>query len=136
MIVVEDCAIQLFKTNRYAFRTMTPNAFEHLVVKAIDTLPNTVINALDNVAICIEDDSPDGDCLGEYIGISQIERGNDYAAALPDKIVLYRLAILDAAGEDPRAIEEEIRRTLWHELAHHFGWSDDVLERVEQQKGW
>jgi len=115
---------------------MTLDHFEQLVARAIDALPDHVLGALDNVAICVEDDCIEGDRLGEYIGISQIERGNDYAGVLPDKIVLYRLAILDEVGTDPKAIEEEIRRTLWHEIAHHFGWDDDVLHAAEARKGW
>lgn len=115
---------------------MTHSQFEQLVAQAIDQLPEHIISMLDNVAVCVEDDSEEGDRLGEYLGISQIERGNEYAGVLPDKIVLYRLAILDEAGEDPKAVEEEIRRTLWHEIAHHFGWQDDVLHEAETRRGW
>lgn len=115
---------------------MDTSRFETLVNDAIDALPDEVMEALDNVAICVEDDSEDGDKLGEYIGVPRPERWGDESGMLPDKIVLYREAICDECEGDPEAIREEIRRTLWHEIAHHLGWDDDVLEDVETKKGW
>lgn len=115
---------------------MDQQAFESLVNAAIDQLPDGVINALDNVAICVEDDSESGELLGEYFGIPRTERYGDESGMLPDKIVLYREAICDECGDDPAEIAEEIRRTLWHEIAHHLGWDDDVLHSVETKKGW
>ncbi len=110
--------------------------FESLVNAALDALPDGVIRTLDNIAVCIEDDSEDGQLLGEYIGIPRPERYGDESGILPDKIVLYRLAICDECEDNPAEIAEEIRRTLWHEIAHHMGWGDEVLERVEKEKGW
>jgi predicted Zn-dependent protease with MMP-like domain len=115
---------------------VTQDQFEQLVNAALDELPDEVINVLDNVAICVEDDSDDGDKLGEYVGVSRIERLGDDTGLLPDKIVLYRQAICDECDGDEATIAKEIRRTLWHEIAHHLGWDDDVLETVENQKGW
>lgn len=115
---------------------MTHDAFERLVVAALDALPTKVAGALDNVAFCVEDDSDDGDLLGEYVGIPRTERTGDDSGSLPDKIILYRLAICDECADDEAAIAEEIRRTLWHEIAHHLGWDDDVLSRIENEKGW
>lgn len=114
---------------------MDAKTFETLVNEALDALPDEVIFALDNVAVCVEDDCEDGDKLGEYIGIPRPERF-DESGVLPDKIVLYRLPIVDECDGDHGEIAEEIRRTLWHEIAHHLGWDDDVLESVETEKGW
>lgn len=115
---------------------MDQSEFEMLVHQALDALPDDVVAQLDNVAFCVEDDSEDGDKLGEYIGVPRPERWGDESGVLPDKIVLYRLAICDDCGDDPAEIAEEIRRTLWHEIAHHLGWDDDVLEARETEKGW
>lgn len=114
---------------------MTHEEFERLVVAAIDALPDDVANELDNVAFCVEDDCED-DLLGEYIGIPRTERSGDDSGSLPDKIVLYRLAIVDECDGNAADIAEEIRRTLWHEIAHHLGWDDDVLHEIETKKGW
>jgi predicted Zn-dependent protease with MMP-like domain len=115
---------------------MTHDAFERLVIAAIDALPSEVADALDNVAFCVEDDSEDGELLGEYIGIPRTERIGDDSGSLPDKIVFYRLAIVDECDGVETEIVEEIRRTLWHEIAHHLGWDDDVLHAIETKKGW
>lgn len=115
---------------------MDHSAFESLVNAAIDALPEDVILALDNVAVCVEDDSEEGDRLGEYVGVPRTERFGDESGMLPDKIILYREAICDECEDDPAEIAEEIRRTLWHEIAHHLGWDDDVLESVETKRGW
>jgi len=115
---------------------MDLETFENLVISAMDALPDGVVEALDNVAVCVEDDSENGDKLGEYLGVPRLERWGDDSGLLPDKIVLYRLAICDECDNDPDAIAEEIRRTLWHEIAHHLGWEEDVLENSEIKKGW
>ena len=117
-------------------RGMTHDQFERLVVAAIDALPEEVASALDNVAFCVEDDSEDGELLGEYIGVPRTERFGDDSGSLPDKIVFYRLAIIDECDGNATEIVEEIRRTLWHEIAHHLGWDDDVLHAIETKKGW
>lgn len=115
---------------------MDQPTFETLVGAALDALPDEVVVQLDNVAFCVEDDSADGDKLGEYVGIPRPERWGDESGQLPDKIILYREAICDECEDDPGRIAEEIRRTLWHEIAHHLGWDDDVLESKETEKGW
>lgn len=112
-------------------------AFEQLVCEVIDAFPQEVTHALNNVAICVEDDSPEGDRLGEYIGIAQIHRDSGYSGVAPDRIVLYQAAIEEECeSEDPEVIREEIRRTLWHEIAHHFGWEEGDLDEAEARRGW
>ena len=110
--------------------------FEALVAQATDALPKDVVEKLDNVAICVEADSEEGDRLGEFVGIAQVDR-LDYTGVLPDRIVLYQDAIEDECGcDDPKLIAEEIRRTLWHEIAHHFGWEEDDVHEAEERRGW
>jgi len=115
---------------------MTSDQFEQLVEKALNRLPQNVVEALDNVAILIEEDSDDGDKLGEYIGVPRVERSDFDIAPLPDRIVLYQRAIEDECDGDPEAIAQEIERTIWHEIAHHLGWDEDALEAAEARRGW
>jgi len=101
----------------------------------MDALPQDVVAALDNVVVCVEDDSEDGDKLGEYLGVPRIERLTE-DVLLPDRIVLYQVAIEEECEHDEERVAEEIRRTLWHEIAHHLGWDEDTLEEAEQKRGW
>jgi predicted Zn-dependent protease with MMP-like domain len=78
----------------------------------------------------IEDENPeDPDLFGLYHGISLPERGSSYAGALPDKISIYRLPLEDEF-EDPAELEDEIRITVLHELAHYFGIDEDRLAEL------
>lgn len=114
---------------------MTFEEFAQLVDEAVEALPNDLVRKLDNVAIVTEAGAPDGP-LGEYFGIPRPDRWGDPTGTLPDKIAIYHAAILDCCGEDPVAVAQEIRRTLWHEIGHHLGWDDDVLEGAESRRGW
>ena len=109
--------------------------FEQLVCEAFDSLPDWVLDRIDNVGICVEDESKDG-LLGLYLGVPQIERWGD-EPLLPDKIVIYQKEIEEEAGSSEETkLREEIFRTIWHEIAHHFGWEEDDLERMERKRGW
>lgn len=110
--------------------------FERLVTEAIDALPSHVASELDNVAFLVEPESPNQDTLGEYIGVPRTERIASDPLELPDRIVLYHADIVDECDGDHAAIKTEIERTLWHEIGHHLGWDDDVIEEVERSKGW
>lgn len=114
---------------------MTFDEFLTAIEHAIAALPEDVVRALDNVAFVAEDGEDDGP-LGEYFGIPRVDRTGDPTGMLPDKIALYHRAITNACGGDVVAMQEEIRRTLWHEIGHHLGWDDDVLERTEVRRGW
>lgn len=101
---------------------------------------------LSNVALTVEDE-PDrevraefdlGDedtLLGLYQGVPHTERGVDYGLVMPDKIVIYRLPILQASGEDRVDVRKIIVDTIWHEVAHHFGLSEDEVEKREYERG-
>ncbi len=107
--------------------------FENHVRRALDSLPAELRRAMSNVEIVIEDENPeDPDLLGLYTGIPLTERDSGYAGALPDKIEIYRLPLEDEFGDDPALLEDEIRITVIHELAHHFGIDDDRLDQL----GW
>ena len=104
--------------------------FEEIVRAALDSLPPELARALDNVAVVVEDENPeDPDLFGLYHGIPLPERGSGYSGALPDRISIYRLPLEDEF-EDPAELEEEIRITVLHELAHYFGIDEDRLAEL------
>jgi predicted Zn-dependent protease with MMP-like domain len=106
--------------------------FEDRVRSAIDSLPAELRRAMSNVEIVVEDENPeDPDIFGLYLGIPLTDR-HDYAGVLPDKIAIYRLPLEAEFGHDPELLEEEIRVTVVHEIAHHFGVDDDRLTEL----GW
>jgi predicted Zn-dependent protease with MMP-like domain len=107
--------------------------FEALVADALDELPSWVQEAMDNVAVVVEDRPPDDEpeLLGLYEGIARTERF-DYTGALPDRITLYRSSIETEAGDDDEELRAVVAETIVHEVAHHFGISDERLEAL----GW
>jgi predicted Zn-dependent protease with MMP-like domain len=106
--------------------------FEDHVRRALDSLPPDLRDAMSNVEIVVEEENPeDPDIFGLYLGIPLPER-HDYAGVLPDKIAIYRRPLEDEFGEDPDLLVNEIRITVVHEIAHHFGIDDDRLAEL----GW
>jgi predicted Zn-dependent protease with MMP-like domain len=106
--------------------------FEEHVRRALDSLPSEVREAMSNVEIVVEDENRDDpDLYGLYLGIPLPER-HDYAGVLPDKIAIYRLPLEAEFGRDRELLEDEIRVTVLHEIAHHFGIDEDRLGEL----GW
>jgi predicted Zn-dependent protease with MMP-like domain len=107
--------------------------FESLVADALDELPGWVQEAMENVAVVVEDRPPadEPDLLGLYEGIAKTEREN-YSGVLPDRITLFRGTIEGEAGNDDEELRAVIAETVVHEVAHHFGISDERLEGL----GW
>jgi predicted Zn-dependent protease with MMP-like domain len=109
------------------------SAFEQLVRDALDELPDDIRGLMTNVAITVEDEAPPGrNLLGLYEGIPRGKRGPYYAGALPDKITIYRLPLERIAGGDPERLWLAVRRTVFHEIAHHFGISDQRLIEIDR----
>jgi predicted Zn-dependent protease with MMP-like domain len=107
--------------------------FEDHVRAALDSLPPRLREAMSNVEIVVEEENrEDPDLFGLYLGIPLTERGEGYAGALPDKIAIYRLPLEEEFGDDPEVLEDEIRITVVHEIAHHFGIDEDRLSEL----GW
>jgi predicted Zn-dependent protease with MMP-like domain len=103
--------------------------FDEHVRRALDSLPPQLAGALKNLAVVVEDENPeDPDLFGLYEGIPLPERG-DWAGSLPDRIAIYRLP-LEESFPDPAELEEEIRITVLHELAHYFGLDEDRLAEL------
>jgi predicted Zn-dependent protease with MMP-like domain len=107
-------------------------SFEDHVRAALDSLPPQLREAMSNVEIVVEDENrEDPDLYGLYLGIPLTER-ESYAGVLPDKIAIYRLPLEEEFGDDPAVLEDEIRITVIHEIAHHFGIDEDRLAEL----GW
>jgi len=113
--------------------SVSADRFEELVVEAIDGLPEWVHQAMDNVSVLIEDYPPSGQpgLLGLYHGIPLSRRGSGYTNVLPDTITLYRASIVAHAGPDGERVRAQVARTVAHEVAHHFGISDDRLRDID-----
>jgi predicted Zn-dependent protease with MMP-like domain len=107
--------------------------FEQLVGEALDELPDDIGKLMTNVAVTIEDEPPPGqNLLGLYQGVPWGKRGPYYAGALPDKITIYRLPLERMAGGDPQRLRFAVRRVVFHEIAHHFGISDQRLVDIDR----
>ena len=107
--------------------------FEEVVERALDSLPEHLARAVSNVQVVIEHEHPtEPDIYGYYSGIPLTERGIGYAGVLPDKISIYRTPLHGDFGHDAALLEDEIRITVLHELAHHFGVEEDRLDEL----GW
>ncbi|MEU5876403.1 metallopeptidase family protein [Spirillospora sp. NPDC047279] len=102
--------------------------FEDLVSEALDTVPPELARAMRNVVIVVEDVSPEPGLLGLYQGVPLTERGDWYAGVLPDHISIYRNEIL-AICETEADVVDEVRITVVHEIAHHFGIDDEWLHQ-------
>jgi len=107
--------------------------FEQLVSDALDELPDDIRGLMTNVAVTVEDEPPPGQpLLGLYEGIPVGKRGPYSAGALPDKITIYRLPLARISGGDPERLRAEVRRVVLHEIAHHFGISDQRLVDIDR----
>ncbi len=99
--------------------------------EALDGLPPEIAARLENVAVGIEEEAPGHPYrLGLYEGVPQTRRTSHYVFALPDRITLYRRPIERRHGRDPDELRRAVRHVLVHEIAHHFGISDDRLREL------
>jgi predicted Zn-dependent protease with MMP-like domain len=111
---------------------MSRQRFEELVGDSLDLIPAEFATAMDNVVILVEDRDPgDPSLLGLYHGVALTERTSEYGGVLPDRITIYREAILDIC-DDEEDVVEEVAITVVHEIAHHFGIDDARLHEL----GW
>lgn len=116
---------------------MNNDKFDAVVRDAMDSLPDWVHDAFDNIEVLVVDEpdqelGPEArDLLGLYVGLPLPERGSDYAGELPDVIYIFRNAHLEM--DLPRdELCQEIAKTLIHEIAHYFGIEDEHLDEI----GW
>jgi predicted Zn-dependent protease with MMP-like domain len=110
-----------------------PEDFEEKVAAALGDLPPDLRAAMSNVEIVIEEEPPAGQpLLGLYQGIPLTLRTSGYAGVAPDKISIYSGPLERLYGHDPKRLRREIRRVVLHEIAHHFGISDERLIELDR----
>jgi predicted Zn-dependent protease with MMP-like domain len=106
--------------------------FEDLVDRGLRLIPRQLLDALDNVAIVIEDhNEEDPSILGLYHGVALTERSVEWPTFLPDKISIYKDALCRYCSSHEQLVEE-VAVTVVHEIGHHFGIDDDRLHEL----GW
>jgi predicted Zn-dependent protease with MMP-like domain len=107
--------------------------YETIVRDALSTLPEKLRTPLQDVAIIVEDEPPPGHpgiLLGLYEGVPFTAWGRDFNGKPPDKITLYRASI-ERVAHSPEEIPHLVRETLWHEIAHYFGYGHDHIRDME-----
>ncbi len=122
--------------------------FENLITQAVEALPEKIRQKLNNVEIVMEEgESPNNSLFGLYHGVSQLHRGSSYGISptLPDKITIWkgtieRFALRQAqdghvatGDDDNQAIASLVRRVVWHEIGHHFGFDEPGIRRLEEK---
>ena len=108
-----------------------PERFEEMVVEALDGMPDELGRLMSNVAVTVEHNRGPRGLLGLYQGIPLPKRTTHYAGVLPDRITIYRHAICAYCNTEAEVVEQ-VRRTVIHEIGHHFGIGDARL----RQLGW
>lgn len=105
--------------------------FEDLVDRAIESVPRALVELIDNCIVVIEPEPPEDDphLLGLYDGIPLTERNSSYSMVLPDRIFIYKSTTL-AMCETYEEVVEEVHITVVHEIAHHFGVTDETLHEL------
>jgi predicted Zn-dependent protease with MMP-like domain len=105
--------------------------FEDMVGEALDDLPADLGRVMRNVAVTVEHDAGPAGLLGLYEGVPLTDRSTQYAGVLPDRITIYRQAICAICRSESEVVEQ-VRRTVVHEVGHHFGIDDARLHEL----GW
>jgi predicted Zn-dependent protease with MMP-like domain len=116
--------------NEYVI-SVEPEPFEQMVAAALDSLPEGLGHMMRNVAVVVEHAPGPRGLLELYQGVPLTSRTSSYAGVMPDKITIYRLAICAICSTETEVIAQ-VRRTVVHEVGHHFGISDERLREL----GW
>lgn len=123
---------------------ITDEQFDKTITWALDQLPDQYVLNMKNVAIVMADDPTpqqrselrlrcNETLFGLYEGIPLTRRGAGYNLVLPDKITLFKNPLRDASltTED---FKNNVRHTLWHEIAHHYGLEHDRIHEIERTR--
>lgn len=108
-----------------------PERFEVMVGEALDSIPGELGELMSNVAVTVQHERGPTGLLGLYQGVPLTRRTRSYAGALPDRITIYRHAICGICNSEAEVVEQ-VRRTVIHEVGHHFGIGDARLREL----GW
>src|SRR5262245_60162099 len=105
---------------------MSRESFAELVDRALDNIPVELARLVHNVVVLVEDEPPEDepDLLGLYDGVALTDRDGWYAGQLPDRILIFRNPLLEMCSTEAE-LADEVRITVVHEIAHHFGIDDD-----------
>ncbi len=124
---------------------MNDQDFDQMITRAMDELPQKYIKGLNNVAIVYADEPDENQSkkahltehsilLGLYEGIPLTQRGAGYNFVLPDKITLFKNSLLRVTN-GPEQLFEQVKRTLWHEIAHYYGLNHDRIDALQAGHG-
>jgi len=102
-----------------------------MVVEALDGLPEQLGDLMSNVAVIVQHTEGPRGLLGLYQGVPLTRRTSTYSGVLPDRITIYRHAICAVCSSEAEVVQQ-VRRTVVHEVGHHFGIGDARL----RQLGW
>jgi len=110
---------------------MDLDTFGRLVDEALAEIPAELTEQIDNCVVLVEEDPPDDepDLLGLYDGVPLTERDTGYAGALPDRIYIFMNPTLAICHTEADVVDE-VHITVVHEIAHHFGISDERLDEL------
>lgn len=111
---------------------MDPERFDALVDEALDAIPDELASLVHNLVVLVEDEPPEhepADLLGLYDGVALTHRDSATPIELPDRVFIFRNPLLDLCGSEEELVEE-VRITVVHEIAHHFGISDARLHEL------
>ncbi len=112
---------------------LTEEEFENLVIEGVEQIPLKFRKLMENISICIDDNPKKLDdgrlLLGLYQGIPRTHRGH-YTQAIPDKITIFKSNI-EKVSKDKEDIKRIVARTVWHEIAHHFGINEEGVRKIE-----
>jgi len=122
---------------------MDHKEFEKIVKEGIKAIPKRFLEKLDNIDIVIEDEPSSWQLrklktrksfliFGLYEGVPKTKRGS-YGMVLPDKITIFKKPI-EKIAQTEKEIREIVKNTIWHEIAHHFGFSEEGVRRAESRR--
>lgn len=125
--------------------TISDKQFDAVISEAFDELPKQYTENMKNVAIVMADDPSEDQrvklrlrchetLFGLYEGIPLTKRGAGYNLVLPDKITLFKNPLLHS-GHDLASFKKQVKHTLWHEIAHHYGLDHDRIHELENKAG-
>jgi len=118
--------------------------FEKLVKESILELPEKIRQKMDNLALCVEKRPTaeqlrktgiryGGFLLGLYEGVPQTKWGRGFGMMLPDKITIFQDSI-EKFARTPEKIKKLVKTTVWHEIAHHFGFNEKQVRELERKR--
>ena len=124
---------------------MEEKAFKELVKESLLELPERIRQKIENVALCVEKRPSteqlkkvgirySGSLLGLYEGVPKTTYGRGFGMRLPDKITIFQESI-EKFAKTPQAIKKIVGSVVWHEVAHHFGFNEQEVRKLQRRRG-